>query len=64
MNYLLFEVWAEEDDGHLELIETTASQREAFEIAEQCLGEGYLAVEVLQETEEGDSELVKRFEGG
>lgn len=62
MSFLLFEIWAEEDDGHLELIETTASQSEAFKIAQQCLSEGYFSAEVLQETEEGDSVLIKRFD--
>ena len=64
MNYMLFEVWAEDEDGHNELLDTTASQKEAFEIAKQCLAEGYVYVDVLQETEEGESTLIKRFNGG
>ena len=64
MNYMLFEVWAEDQDGHNELLDTTASQKEAFEIAKQCLAEGYIYIEVLQETEEGESVLIKQFNGG
>ena len=64
MNYMLFEVWAEDQDGHNELLDTTASQKEAFEIAKQCLAEGYAYVEVLQETEEGESILIKQFTVG
>jgi hypothetical protein len=61
---MLFEVWAEDQDGHNELLDTTASQKEAFEIAKQCLAEGYIYIEVLQETEEGESVLIKQFNGG
>jgi hypothetical protein len=64
MNYLLFEIWSEDEIGHQELVDTTASRTEAFAIAEQCLGEGFLAATVYQETEDGDSKLIKRFEGG
>jgi hypothetical protein len=63
MSYLLYEVWTEDEVGHQELVETTASQKEAFEIAEQCMGEGHLAAVVYQETETGDPKLVKRFDG-
>ena len=62
MSYLLFEVWEEDAIGHQELIETTASRKEAFEIADQCMGEGAVAVVVYQESETGDPILIKRFE--
>jgi hypothetical protein len=62
MSYLLFEVWAEDETGQPELIDTTASQKEAFDLAKQSLEEGYLAVTVYQENEEGDSVLIKQFQ--
>jgi len=62
MSYMLYEVWTEDEIGHQEVVETTASQKEAFEIAEQCMGEGHYAVIVYQETETGDQRLIKRFE--
>jgi hypothetical protein len=62
MSYLLYEVWTEDEIGHQELVETTASQKQAYSIAEQCLGEGYLAAVVYQESETGDPVLIKRFE--
>lgn len=59
---MLYEVWAEDEDGHNELIDTTASQKEAFEIAKSSLAEGYLSATVYQEDEEGDSVPVKTFQ--
>jgi hypothetical protein len=62
MSYLLFEIWAEEEDGHQELIDTTASKTEAVKIAEQAILDGSIEVVVLQETEDGDLEEVLRIE--
>jgi hypothetical protein len=59
---MLYEVWAEDEDGHNELLDTTASQKEAFEIAKTSLDDGYLSSTVYQENEEGDSVLVKTFQ--
>ena len=64
MNFELYEVWAETEDGHEELQETTASKKQAFEIAESLLGQGYLFATVYQETEDGDLKEVQRFEHG
>lgn len=61
MSFLLYEVWAEDQDGHQELIDTTASQTEAFKLAEKFLGE-HPAVVVFKETEDGDTVEIKRFE--
>jgi hypothetical protein len=33
MNFELYEVWAGDEDGHEELLETTASRTQAFELA-------------------------------
>ena len=62
MNWELYEVWAEDDDGQEELIETTNSRKQAFEIAQTQLDLGYIASIVYLENQEGDLEKVKRFE--
>ena len=62
MNWELYEVWAEDDAGQEELIETTNSRKQAFEIAQTQLNLGYIASIVYLENEEGDLENVKRFE--
>jgi hypothetical protein len=62
MNWELYEVWAEDDAGQEELIETTNSRKQAFEIAQTQLDLGYIASIVYLENEEGDLEQVKRFE--
>ena len=62
MNWELYEVWAEDNDGHEELIETTKSRSQAFKLAQSTLAEGYVASIVYLENEDGDLEEVKRFE--
>jgi hypothetical protein len=64
MNWELYEVWAEDDDGQEELIDTTNSRKQAFEIAQAQLDLGYIASIVYLENEEGVLEKVKRFEHG
>ena len=48
MNFELYEVWAVDEVGHEELIETTSSKRQATEIAEANLGLGYMQTIVYQ----------------
>ena len=62
MNWELYEIWAEDDAGQEELIETTNSRKQAFEIAQTQLNLGYIASIVYLENEEGDLEKIKRFE--
>ena len=62
MTYMLYEVWAEDEDGHNELLDTTASQKEAFEMAESSLNDGYVFASVYQENEDGDSKLIQTFQ--
>ncbi len=62
MNWELYEVWAEDEDGHEELIETTKSRSQAFKLAQDTLVEGYVASIVYLENEDGELERVKRFE--
>lgn len=59
---MFFEVWAEDDDGHQELMDTTSSLTEAEQIAKMCLKDGYFVSFVLQETEDGNLTEVRRFE--
>jgi hypothetical protein len=62
MNFELYEVWAVEESGHEELVETTSSKKEAMEIAEANLGLGYLETIVYKEDENGELIEVQRFE--
>ena len=62
MNWELYEVWAEDEAGQEELIDTTNSRKQAFEIAQTQLDLGYIASVVYLENEEGDLEKIKRFE--
>jgi hypothetical protein len=59
---MLYEVWAEDEDGHNELLETTASKKEAFGIAQYSLIDGYVSSSVYQETDDGDPILIKIFQ--
>jgi hypothetical protein len=54
MTWVQYEVWAESDDGHQELIETTNSRKEALDLAKKALNEGYEQVQVFEETSDGD----------
>ena len=64
MNFELYEVWAVDEVGHEELIETTSSKRQATEIAEANLGLGYMQTIVYQEDETGELHEIKRFGHG
>ena len=64
MNWELYEVWAEDEDGQEQLIDTTNSRKQAFEMAQAQLDLGYSASIVYLENEEGALEKVKRFEHG
>ena len=62
MSYMLFEVWVVDEDGHQELVDTTASQKEAFDLAQNSLTEDWIEAVVYQENEDGDSVAIKRFQ--
>lgn len=64
MNFELYEVWSVDEAGHEELLETTASRKEAEEIAEASLGLGYFQTVIYREDENGDLKEVDRFEIG
>ncbi len=62
MTWELYEVWAEDDIGHQELVDTTKSLKEAKELAQNQLElEGVEAVTIFQETEDGDTVEIERL---
>ena len=61
MTWELYEVWAEDADGHEELIDTTKSRKEALQLAKKALHEGANSVKVFRETEDGDYEEIERL---
>jgi len=60
MNWVQYEVWAEED-GHQELIETTASRKEALALAQQTFDDGADQVTVYEETADGDYTQIEQL---
>lgn len=64
MSYQLYEVWTEDEQGHQELLETTASEKAASDIAEKAVLEGSFAAIIIQETEDGEIVELERFERG
>lgn len=62
MSFQLYEVWTEDEDGHQDLLETTASLTAARKIANQSIENGSAAAVIYQENEEGDIEEIERFE--
>lgn len=64
MSYQLYEVWTEDEQGHQELLETTASKKAAEDLAEKAVLEGSFAAVIFQETEDGEIAELERFERG
>lgn len=62
MTYMLYEVWAVDSTGHNELIETTASKKQALEIAQFSLQDGYVSAAVYQEDDDGESVAIESFQ--
>ena len=60
-NWVQYEVWAEDDDGHRVLIETTASKKQALSVAQKTFHEGMGVVYVYEEESDGDYKIVKEF---
>jgi hypothetical protein len=58
--YELYEIWAEDESGHQELIETTGDRRQAFRIAEKTKEPG-ITVVIYQETESGDLKQIEEL---
>lgn len=62
MSFEFYEVWGRDEDGHEELFETTRVKKQAFELAKQCLAEGYVVSMVYQENENGELDEIQQFE--
>ena len=62
MSFQLYEVWTEDDDGHQELLETTASLTGAKKIAQKAIEDGAYSATIYQETEDGDTKEIQRVE--
>jgi len=60
MIWELYEVWAEDEDGYEELVDTTKSLKEARELAVKTLDDFSAAI-IYQETEDGETEEVERL---
>jgi hypothetical protein len=63
MTWELYEVWGVDEASHEELLETTSSRKEAYELAQANLGLGYFQTIVYKEVD-GDLEELERFEHG
>lgn len=60
MSFMLYEVWAITDEGHEELIGTTASRTEANKMAEQTLSD-FEESWILEENSAGDIKEISRL---
>jgi len=61
MNFELYEVWAVEEDGHEQLLETTASRKQAFEFAKSSLIDDCKEVIIYRENDDGELQEVERL---
>jgi len=61
MNWELYEVWQEDEDGHEQLIDTTNSLKEARELAQKTLADADGVVYIYRETEDGDQEEIEQL---
>ncbi len=65
MNWELYEVWAVDEDGHEELIETTKSLKEAKQIANSNIKEEAITECIIYlENEDGDLVEVETIYAG
>jgi len=62
MTWELYEVWAEDDLGHEDLVDTTPSLKEARKIADTAIDEGAVRAKILKESPDGDFEVVEEIE--
>ena len=58
MNWELYEVWSVDEDGAEDLVDTTASLKEAKAIAEETLSDDYY-VECIIYAEDQEGELIE-----
>jgi hypothetical protein len=62
MTWELYEVWSEDDVGHLELVDTTKSLKEAQALANKSIDEGFVSAVIYRELESGDTEEIERID--
>ena len=58
MSWEQYEVWATDEDGHDELVDTTKSLKEARQLAKKAYNEGAVKTTIYLETADGDYEVV------
>jgi hypothetical protein len=63
MNWELYEVWSVDEDGAEDLVDTTASLKEARAIAQATLTEYYVECIIYSEDENGDLIEIERLQG-
>ena len=63
MNWELYEVWSVDEDGAEDLVDTTASLKEARAIAQATLNEYYVECIIYSEDENGDLIEIERLQG-
>jgi hypothetical protein len=63
MNWELYEVWSVDEDGAEDLVDTTASLKEARAIAEANLTEYYVECIIYAENPEGELIEIVRIQG-
>ena len=64
MNWELYEVWSVDEDGAEDLVDTTASLKEAREIAESSLADDYYVECIIYaEDQEGELIEIERIQG-
>jgi hypothetical protein len=63
MNWELYEVWSVDEDGAEDLVDTTASLKEARAIAEANLTEYYVECIIYAENPEGELIEIERIQG-
>lgn len=61
MTWELYEVWAVDEDGHEDLIDTTKDLKEARQLASLNLDEGVRECVIYKENEDGDLIEVQRI---
>jgi hypothetical protein len=61
MNWELYEVWAVDDDGHEDLIDTTKDLKEARQLASLNIGDGIRECVIYRENADGDLEQIERI---
>ena len=61
MTWELYEVWAVDEDGHEDLIDTTKDLKEARQLASLNLDEGIVECVIYKENEDGDLIEVERI---